>query len=51
MIISREFQIAPIDDLTKREILKHMLPDDVKNFLDTQTMLRDDLMYGRSRVP
>ena len=22
-----------------------MLPDDVKNFLDTQTMLRDDLTY------
>ena len=41
----QEFQVAPINDLTKREILKSMLPDDVKNFLDTQTMLRDDLTY------
>ena len=43
----QEFQLAPINDLTKREILKSMLPDDVKNFLDTQTMLRDDLTYDQ----
>ena len=37
--------MAPINDSTKREILKSMLPDDIKNYLYTQTMLRDDLTY------
>lgn len=43
----QEFQVSPINDLTKREISKNLLPDDVKNFLDTQTMLRDDLTYDQ----
>ena len=43
----QEFRVAPINDLTNREILKTMLPDDVKIFLDTQTMLRDDPTYDQ----
>ena len=30
----QEFHLEPINDLTKRDILKRMLPDDVNNFLD-----------------
>ena len=36
-----------INEITKREILKEILPDDVRQFLEVQTMLRDTLSYDQ----
>ena len=43
----REFHQEPINDITKRQIVKNILPEDVRHFLETQTMLREDLTYDQ----
>ena len=43
----REFHQEPINDITKRQIVKNILPEDVRHFLETQTMLREDLSYAQ----
>ena len=38
----QQYQVDAMNDITRRHFLKNRLPEDVKNFLETQTMLRED---------
>ena len=37
----------PMNNTTKRMMLKEMLPSSIKEFLEVQTMLRDELSYDQ----
>ena len=43
----REFHQEPINEITKRQIVKNILPEDGRQYLETQTMLREDLSYSQ----
>jgi hypothetical protein len=44
---TQEFGDKPINEITRREMLRNMLPDEIRSYLETQTMLRDDLTFDQ----
>ena len=46
----RQYCVDPINDITKWQILRRILPEDVQKSLETQTMLRDDLTYDQIKL-
>ena len=41
----RQYHEEPVNNVCRKQLLKNILPDDIRSFLETQTMLRDELSY------
>lgn len=41
----QQYHLEPLNEITRKHILRKILPEEVTNFLEVQTMLREDLSY------